>query len=72
VKTGALGDTTSPPSPFHVKALSRGEQATEATWNAKADSESGICGFLVLRDEEELIRVPRTRLGGSAGRSSGA
>ena len=63
VKTGAVGDTTPPPAPFHVRASDRGEQGTEITWNADADFESGIRGFLVLRDGEELAKVPQAPVG---------
>jgi hypothetical protein len=63
VKTGAVGDTTPPPAPFHVKASFRGEQGTEITWNAEADFETGIGGFLVLRDGEELAKVPQAPVG---------
>src|SRR3989454_2995954 len=35
VKTGAASDTTPPPPPFYVKALPKGEQGTEVTWNAE-------------------------------------
>ena len=63
VKTGAVGDTTPPPAPFHVKVSDRGEHGTEIAWNADADFESGIGGFLVLRDGEELATVPRIPVG---------
>ena len=63
VKTGAASDTTPPPVPFSVKALSKGEQGTEITWNAEADFESGIQQFIVLRDGQELTRVPEKPVG---------
>ncbi len=63
IKTGAVGDTTSPPAPFHVKASHRGERETEITWNAAADFESGIRCFLVLRDGAELAKVPQAPTG---------
>ncbi|MGA2258130.1 MAG: peptidyl-alpha-hydroxyglycine alpha-amidating lyase family protein, partial [Thermoguttaceae bacterium] len=58
VKTGAVGDTTPPPSPSSVKATNKGSQGTEITWDAEADFESGIRCFLVLRDGQELAQVP--------------
>jgi len=58
VKTGAVSDTTPPPAPFHVHAAAKGEQRTEITWDATADFESGISQFIVLRDGEELAKVP--------------
>ncbi|MFI5457934.1 MAG: hypothetical protein ACHRXM_21045 [Isosphaerales bacterium] len=63
VKTGAVGDTTPPPAPFHVRASYRKDQGTEVTWNAEADFESGIRGFLVLRDGKELANVPQAPVG---------
>jgi hypothetical protein len=63
VKTGAVDDKSPPPAPFHVKASYRGEQGTQITWNALADFESGIRGFLVLRDGEELAQVPQAPVG---------
>ena len=63
VKTGAVSDKTPPPAPFHVMASARGEHGTEITWNADADPESGIGGFLVLRDGEELAKVPPAPVG---------
>jgi len=63
VKTGAVGDTTPPRPAFHVNASYRGEQGAEITWNADADFESGIRGFLLLRDGEELAKVPQDPVG---------
>jgi len=63
VKTGATSDTTPPPAPFNVKAFSKGDQGTEITWNAGADFESGIQQFIVLRDEQELAKVPEKPIG---------
>jgi pimeloyl-ACP methyl ester carboxylesterase len=63
VKTGAVGDTTPPPAPFRVKASDQGRQGVEITWNAEADFESGIGGFVVLRDGQEVARVPEKPVG---------
>jgi hypothetical protein len=63
VKTGAVGDTTPPPAPFHVQASFKEEVGTEITWSAAADFESGIRGFVVLRDGRELATVPGTPVG---------
>jgi len=62
VRTGATSDTTPPPAPFNVKALSK-DQGTEITWNAEADFESGIQQFIVLRDGQEMGRVPEKPIG---------
>ena len=63
VKTGAVGDTTPPPAPFNVQATSKGDQGTEITWDAEADFESGIGGFIVMRDGQELAQVPEKPVG---------
>jgi hypothetical protein len=59
VKTGATSDTTPPPAPFDVRVSSSGEIA----WNAEADFESGIAGFIVLRDGRELAHLPEKPVG---------
>jgi len=63
VKTGATSDTTPPPVPFNVKSISKTDQGTEITWSAEADFESGIQQFIVLRDGQELARVPEKPIG---------
>jgi hypothetical protein len=63
VKTGATSDTTPPPAPFHVQVSAKGDQGTEIVWDAEADFESGIGGFIVLRDGKELAKVPQTPVG---------
>ncbi len=63
VKTGAVGDATPPPAPFHVKATPKGEQGVEITWDAEADFESGLQGFLIQRDGKDLARVPEKPVG---------
>ena len=62
IKTGAVGDTTPPPAPFNVKAT-RGAQGMEITWDAEADFESGIRGFIVRCDGKDLARVPENPRG---------
>ena len=63
VKTGATSDTTPPPAPFDVHVSAKGEQGTEIVWSAEADFESGIGGFVVLRDGQELAKVPEKPVG---------
>jgi hypothetical protein len=62
VKTSAVSDTTPPPAPFDVWVEAK-EKGNEITWNAEADFESGIGGFIVLRDGEELAKVPQKPVG---------
>jgi hypothetical protein len=63
VKTGAVGDTTPPASPSNVKAVFDRDRGIEITWNAEADLESGLRGFIVLRDGAALATLPREPAG---------
>src|SRR2546422_3346670 len=63
VKTGATSDTTPPPAPFNVRLASTGDHGTEIAWDAEADFESGISNFIVLRDGQELAKVPEKPIG---------
>ena len=63
VKTGAVGDTTPPPAPYDVRVTAKGDEGIEITWSAEADIESGIRGFIVLRDGQELAKVPEKPVG---------
>ena len=62
VKTGATSDTTPPTAPFNLKATSKTD-GTEITWDAEADFESGIQQFIVIRDGQELAKVPEKPIG---------
>ena len=62
VKDGNVSDSTPPPAP--TEAMLTGN---ELTWNAAADLESGIGGFIIERDGTELARVPQ-KPSGSVGR----
>ena len=66
VKTGAVGDTTPPPAPFNVRVWPKGAKGEAGSGNrldAEADLESGIGGFIVLRDGQELAKVPQKPVG---------
>src|SRR5438876_1542214 len=63
VKTGATSDTTPPPAPFNVRVSLKEDQGTEITWDAEADFESGIQQFIVMRDRQELAKVPEKSIG---------
>ena len=56
VKTGAVSDTTPPPAPYNVKASGKAG-AVEITWDADADFESGLRGFILLRDGKPLAEL---------------
>jgi hypothetical protein len=53
LKTGAVGDVTPPPTPTNVTL-----KGGVLTWDAKADFESGIQKFIILRDGKEIGQVP--------------
>lgn len=60
---GSVGDDTPPPAPVHVKATPKGEQGIEVSWDAEADFESGLQGFIVERDGKEIARLPEKPMG---------
>jgi poly(3-hydroxybutyrate) depolymerase len=68
VKTGSVGDFTPPPAPFNVR-VTQGDQGNDIVWEADADIESGIGGFIVLRNGQGLATLsPKTPAGGVYGR----
>ena len=46
-----------------VRVSAKDEQGTEIVWSAEADFESGIGGFIVLRDGQEMAKVPEKPVG---------
>ena len=55
VKTGATSDTTAPPAPKKVRVSAAGE----LIWEAGADFESGLAGFILECDGAEIARLPQ-------------
>jgi hypothetical protein len=53
VKDTAVTDGTPPPEPTDVRLV-----GSELNWEAEADLESGLAGFIVERDGELLTRLP--------------
>jgi hypothetical protein len=69
VKTGTVSDFTPPPAPFNVKVIAKGDEGNEIVWEADADFESGLGGFIVLRDGKGLTTLaPKTPRDGVFGR----
>jgi hypothetical protein len=64
VKDTAIEDTTPPPAPTDIKVSANGE----LTWNADADFESGLAGFIIERDGQELARLPEKPVPSALGR----
>lgn len=63
VKTGAVGDASPPPPPTGVTFTTGAGGSTELRWLARADLESGVMQFVVLRDDRVLGRVPEKPIG---------
>lgn len=53
VKDTRVSDTTPPPAPTGLRLNGR-----ELTWQATADPESGLAGFIIERDGEVIARIP--------------
>ena len=58
VDTGAVHDSTPPPSPFHVQVARLPDHATEIIWQSEADFESGIGAFVIERDGVAIAQLP--------------
>jgi hypothetical protein len=68
VGTGTVSDSTPPPAPSSVRTAAKGDRGTEITWDAEADFESGIGGFIIMRDGQELVKLPQKSPATSYGR----
>jgi hypothetical protein len=53
VKDTQIGDTSPPPEPKNLRVA-----GNELTWEAAADLESGLAGFVIQRDGKVLARLP--------------
>ncbi len=58
IRTGAVTDTTPPPAPTRVQAQRTDEGHVLITWDAAADLESGIGGFIIERDGKVIAEIP--------------
>ncbi len=58
VTKGIVGDTTPPPAPFALKAERKNDYTIDLSWDAHADLESGLSGFVIQRDGKAIARVP--------------
>lgn len=54
-KDTAVADTTPPPAPHAMRV-----SGNELTWDAVADLESGLAGFVIERDGQVIAKVPAT------------
>ncbi len=62
-RTGSVEDRTPPPAPTKVAVKRNEDGSLSVTWNAKADLESGIRGFLIERDGKPIAQVPEKPVG---------
>ncbi len=53
VKDTAITDSTPPPAPTNLRV-----SGNELSWEAEADVESGLAGFIIERDGRFLANVP--------------
>jgi hypothetical protein len=53
VKDTALPDTTPPPAPTNLRVT-----GNQLAWQAEADLESGLAGFIIERDGKEIAKLP--------------
>ena len=58
VKTGTVVHPATPAAPFNVRVSVDGNLCYEIAWDAEASLESGVGGFIVLRDGHGIARLP--------------
>lgn len=58
-KNGDVIDLSPPPTPTQLRVSASGD----LTWNVEADFESGLSGFIILRDGVEIARLPMQPIG---------
>lgn len=58
VKTGTVRDVTPPPAPYNVRLTANEGRGAELAWDAEADFESGLGGFVIQRDGQDLATLP--------------
>lgn len=58
VETGEVSDITAPEAPYGIKVENKNGQGVEITWKAEPDFESGIGGFVILRDGIGIVKLP--------------
>ena len=52
-RTTALPDATPPPAPTNLRVT-----GNQLAWQAEADLESGVAGFIIERDGKEIAKLP--------------
>jgi poly(3-hydroxybutyrate) depolymerase len=59
LRDGFIDDTTPPPVPREGRAAAAAKGGVTLTWQADADRETGLAGFVIRRDGAEVARLPR-------------
>jgi hypothetical protein len=62
IEVGSVSDKTPPPAPFNIKVTTK-DDGVILSWEAKADFESGLRGFIILREGKEIAQVPAKPVG---------
>jgi len=62
VATGEIPDLSPPPAPTAVTLVREGG-GVRVEWTAEADFETGLAGFVILRNGTEVARVPDKPMG---------
>jgi hypothetical protein len=62
LEKGATSDTTPPPAPFNVTVETKDGKLV-VKWDAEADFESGLKGFIIQRDGKEVAQFPEKPIG---------
>ena len=53
-----MSDITPPGAPFDVRAVANPDGTITIAWEAEADLESGLRGFVIRRDGVDLVTLP--------------
>ena len=56
VVTGSIPDDSAPPAPYNVKIKNKDGKPT-LTWNADADVQSGLMGFIITENDKPVKRM---------------
>jgi hypothetical protein len=58
LRDGFIDDTTPPPAPRDGRSAAAAGGGVTLTWQADADPETGLAGFVIRRDGAEVARLP--------------
>ena len=58
ITTAQVSDKTAPPAPSQLKITKAGDGRIQLNWQSKADLESGLAGFEILKDGQVIAKLP--------------